>query len=130
MISHLDHLVLTTSNLGKCIEFYTCVLGMELQTFGANRKAFVFGNQKINLHEVDAGWEPKAAVPTSGSLDLCFITKCSLDDAMAHLRRLSIDILEGPVLRTGASGPIRSVYIRDPDMNLIEISELCENGEV
>ena len=124
MIDHLDHLVLTTSHLDRCIDFYTRVLGMTLESFGAGRKALRFGQQKINLHEVGKEFEPKAQRPTAGALDLCFIADRPLDDVIARLDALGVSIIEGPVQRTGATGPIRSVYLRDPDQNLIEISEV------
>lgn len=123
MISHLDHLVLTTRDKTACIDFYTRVLGMQLETFGAGRQAFKFGAQKINLHEYGKEFLPKAALPTPGSLDLCFIAAVPLDAFIAHLARAGVAIEEGPVARTGASWPIRSVYVRDPDGNLIEVSE-------
>jgi len=123
VIDHLDHLVLTTSHLDRCIDFYTRVLGMTLESFGAGRKALRFGQQKINLHEVGKEFEPKAQRPTAGALDLCFIADRPLDDVIARLDALGVSIIEGPVQRTGATGPIRSVYLRDPDQNLIEISE-------
>jgi catechol 2,3-dioxygenase-like lactoylglutathione lyase family enzyme len=123
MIDHLDHLVLTTSRLDRCIGFYTQVLGMRLETFGAGRTALRFGNQKINLHEAGREFEPKAAHPTPGGLDLCFIADRPLDEVIARLDALGVPVIEGPVQRTGAIGAIRSVYLRDPDQNLIEISE-------
>ncbi|MGO3890460.1 MAG: VOC family protein [Paenalcaligenes sp.] len=123
MIHHLDHLVLTTSNEAACIAFYVDCLGMELVTFGKNRKAFSFGQQKINLHVKGAEFEPKAHLPVPGALDLCFIADRPLDEVIAHLNANGATILEGPVPRTGAMGPIRSIYLRDPDLNLIEISE-------
>lgn len=123
MIDRLDHLVLTTRERERCVDFYTRVLGMQLETFGAGRLAFKYGAQKINLHEYGKEFLPKAAVPTPGSLDLCFIAAIPLDDVIAHLARLDVPIEEGPVARTGANWPIRSVYLRDPDGNLIEISE-------
>lgn len=123
MIAHLDHLVLTTADLEGCIDFYTRVLGMQLQTFGAGRKALRFGNQKINLHVKGREHEPKAHRPTPGSLDLCFMAKVPLAQVIAHLHQVGATLVEGPVMRTGATGPIRSVYLRDPDANLIEISE-------
>jgi catechol 2,3-dioxygenase-like lactoylglutathione lyase family enzyme len=123
MIHHLDHLVLTTRDKEKCIEFYTKVLGMSLETFGAGRVAFKFGEQKINLHEYGTEFLPKANVPTPGSLDLCFIASMPLEQVIAHLQKMNVTIEEGPVARTGANWPIRSVYVRDPDLNLIEISE-------
>ena len=123
MIDHLDHLVLTTQDEDACIRFYVGVLGMQLETFGAGRKAFRFGNQKINLHIKGREFEPKAHMPMPGALDLCFIADRPLDEVIADLREKGIAIVEGPVRRTGATGPIRSVYLRDPDLNLIEISE-------
>jgi len=123
MIDHLDHLVITTSVEDACIRFYTELLGMKLETFGQGRKAFRFGNQKINLHIKGREFEPKAHTPVPGALDLCFIADRPLDDVIAHLRRNGVAIIEGPVPKTGATGPIRSVYVRDPDLNLIEIAE-------
>jgi catechol 2,3-dioxygenase-like lactoylglutathione lyase family enzyme len=123
LIDHLDHLVLTTHDRAACVDFYTRVLGMRLETFGAGRTAFVFGRQKINLHERGREFEPKAHLPVPGALDLCFIASVPLDEVIARLGRHGWPILEGPVMRTGATGPIRSVYVRDPDLNLIEISE-------
>jgi catechol 2,3-dioxygenase-like lactoylglutathione lyase family enzyme len=124
MISHLDHLVLTCTNLDATKDFYTEVLGMGLETFGAGRIAFTFGNQKINLHQRGAEFEPKAHLPVPGALDLCFIASVPLDQVIARLGNCDWPIVEGPVQRTGATGKIRSVYVRDPDLNLIEISEM------
>jgi catechol 2,3-dioxygenase-like lactoylglutathione lyase family enzyme len=123
MIDHLDHLVLTTANQEACIAFYTGVLGMELETFEEERKSFRFGNQKINLHVKGREFEPKANTPLPGALDLCFIVRIPLDEVIETLKAKDIPIVEGPVMRTGATCPIRSVYVRDPDLNLIEISE-------
>ncbi len=128
MISHLDHLVLTTANEEACLDFYIRVLGMRLETFiggtpPVERKAFKFGNQKINLHIKGKEFEPKASLPTPGSADLCFVSDRPLAEVIAQLRASSWPILEGPVARTGAVGKIQSVYVRDPDQNLIEISE-------
>ncbi|MDM0008322.1 VOC family protein [Variovorax sp. J22G73] len=125
MIDHLDHLVLTTAHEDACIRFYTDVLGMALESFGAGRKAFRFGNQKINLHVKGHEFEPKAQLPTPGSLDLCFIASVPLEAVVARLKEHGVPVLEGPVMRTGATSRIRSVYVRDPDQNLIEISELA-----
>ena len=125
MISHLDHLVLTCTNLDATKDFYTKVMGMGLETFGAGRIAFTFGNQKINLHQRGAEFEPKAHLPVPGALDLCFIASVPLDQVIARLGNCDWPIVEGPVERTGATGKIRSVYVRDPDLNLIEISELA-----
>jgi catechol 2,3-dioxygenase-like lactoylglutathione lyase family enzyme len=123
MIDHLDHLVLTTRDKQACVRFYTDVLGMRLEQFGAGRLAFRFGAQKINLHEAGKEFLPKAHVPTPGALDLCFIAAIPLEEVIARLRQFGVPIEEGPVRRTGAEGPILSVYVRDPDRNLIEISE-------
>ena len=123
MIDHLDHLVLTTRDKAACIDFYTRVLGMQIETLGAGRHAFKFGAQKIILHEAGKEFLPKAYLPTPGSLDLCFIAAVPLDVFIAHLAALGIAIEEGPVARTGANWPIRSIYLRDPDRNLIEVSE-------
>ena len=130
MIASLDHLVLTTAHEAECIRFYIEVLGMRLDTFTggtppATRKAFCFGNQKINLHVKGREFEPKAHTPVPGALDLCFIASVPLDEVVVRLNALGIDIIEGPVLRTGATSKIRSVYVRDPDLNLIEIAELA-----
>ncbi len=125
MIDHLDHLVLTTANEEACVRFYVETMGMTLEVFGAGRKAFRFGHQKINLHVRGHEFEPKAHLPVPGALDLCFIATIPLEQAIERLRQVDWPIIEGPVMRTGASGPIRSVYVRDPDLNLIEISELA-----
>ncbi|WP_213957773.1 VOC family protein [Variovorax sp. dw_954] len=125
MIDHLDHLVLTTTDERACLAFYIEGLGMTLESFGEGRKAFRFGNQKINLHVKGREFEPKAHLPVPGALDLCFIASVPLDDVIATLQREGLAIIEGPVMRTGATSRIRSVYLRDPDLNLIEISELA-----
>ncbi|RKF50735.1 VOC family protein [Paraburkholderia fungorum] len=124
LIDHLDHLVLTCVDFAATKRFYTKVMQMQLETFGEGRTAFRFGNQKINVHVRGAEFEPKAHVPVPGALDLCFIATVPLDDVIAHLARCQWPIVEGPVARTGATQKIRSVYVRDPDLNLIEISEL------
>jgi len=123
MIDHLDHIVLTTARTGECIDFYTRVLGMKLERFGQGRMALKFGAQKINLHEKGKEFEPKATVALPGTLDVCFIASVPLEDVIARLAQNKISIVEGPVMKTGARGPIRSVYVRDPDGNLVEISE-------
>jgi catechol 2,3-dioxygenase-like lactoylglutathione lyase family enzyme len=128
MIDHLDHLVLTTHHEAACVDFYTRVLGMRLESFiggtpPVERKAFKFGQQKINLHVQGREFEPKAHLPVPGALDLCFIADRPLSEVMAHLQTQNWPIVEGPVMRTGATRAIRSVYVRDPDLNLIEISE-------
>jgi len=128
MIDHLDHLVLTTAHEVECIRFYTEVLGMALETFTGGtppveRRAFRFGNQKINLHVQGREFEPKAHLPVPGALDLCFMADVPLQQVIERLAQQGWPIVEGPVLRTGATQRIRSVYVRDPDLNLIEISE-------
>jgi catechol 2,3-dioxygenase-like lactoylglutathione lyase family enzyme len=121
-IDRLDHLVLTVADVGRTVEFYQRVLGMEPVTFGDGRRALAFGNSKINLHQSGREFEPKAARPTPGSADVCLISADPLADVCAHLAEQAVAVEEGPVLRTGATGTIESVYIRDPDGNLIEIS--------
>jgi catechol 2,3-dioxygenase-like lactoylglutathione lyase family enzyme len=123
MIDHLDHIVLTTARTEQCIDFYTRVLGMKFERFGEGRIALKFGNQKINLHEKGKEFEPKAALAAPGTLDICFIAAVRLTDVIARLAACNVPIIEGPVMKTGAQGPIRSVYVRDPDGNLVEISE-------
>jgi catechol 2,3-dioxygenase-like lactoylglutathione lyase family enzyme len=127
-IDRLDHLVLTVADLDRTIAFYARVLGMEAIEFGGGRKGLSFGNQKINLHQAGREFEPKALSPTPGSGDLCFIAETSLDEVIAHLGRCSVTIEEGPVERTGATGPMMSVYFRDPDGNLIEVSNYRAAG--
>jgi catechol 2,3-dioxygenase-like lactoylglutathione lyase family enzyme len=124
VIDHLDHLVLTCVDPQATQDFYTRVLRMKLETFAGGRIAFRYGNQKINLHVRGSEFEPKAHLPVPGALDLCFIASVPLDDVIAHLAACNWPIIEGPVERTGATQKIRSVYLRDPDLNLIEISEL------
>jgi len=121
-VDRLDHLVLTVKNIAATCEFYSQVLGMKVITFGDNRKALAFGSQKINLHEAGREVEPKARRPTPGSADLCFITPVPIKEVSEQLGRCGAKIIEGPVKRTGAQGPIESIYLRDPDENLIEIS--------
>jgi catechol 2,3-dioxygenase-like lactoylglutathione lyase family enzyme len=123
-IDHLDHLVLTVVSIQRSCDFYQRVLGMDVVTFKGGRKALSFGQQKINLHEHGREFEPKALAPTPGSADLCFIASTPLNEVIAELSAMGVPIEEGPVERTGATGPIRSVYIRDPDRNLVEISNL------
>lgn len=123
LIDHLDHLVLTSVDPEATEYFYVDVLGMTLETFGEGRKAFRFGNQKINLHVRGKEFEPKAHLPVPGALDLCFMASVPLEQVIARLQEKGWPIIEGPVLRTGATQKIRSVYVRDPDLNLIEISE-------
>ncbi|ENV95877.1 MULTISPECIES: VOC family protein [Acinetobacter] len=123
-ISHLDHLVLTVADIENTCNFYQTVLGFEVITFKGDRKALKFGHQKINLHQLGKEFEPKALQPTPGSADLCFISDTPISEVVGHLNQLNIQIEEGPVERTGAMHPILSVYIRDPDQNLIEISNI------
>ena len=125
-IDRIDHLVLTVDDVDRTIAFYVDVLGMTEVTFGSGRKALTFGSSKINLHRRGQEFEPKAANPTPGSADLCLIADDPLAVVVADLAALGIDIEEGPVPRTGARGPITSVYIRDPDGNLIELSNYSD----
>jgi catechol 2,3-dioxygenase-like lactoylglutathione lyase family enzyme len=121
-INHLDHLVLTVRSVEATCEFYNRVLGMTVVTFGNGRKALQFGTQKINLHEAGKEFEPKAQHPTPGSGDLCFVTTVPLQAVIAHVQACGVAIIEGPVPRSGAVGEMESIYLRDPDGNLIEIS--------
>jgi len=127
-IDHLDHLVLTVNSIDTTCEFYATILGMDVVTFGNDRKSLRFGSQKINLHESGREFEPKAHRPTSGSADLCLITSVPIMDVIEHLRQQNVEIIEGPVKRAGAAGAIESVYIRDPDLNLLEISNYSSNN--
>ena len=121
-VDRLDHLVLTVEDIDRTVAFYTGALGMTVTTFGAGRRALSFGTSKINLHQRGREYEPKARTPTPGSADLCLIVDEPLDVVVAELAAHGIPLEEGPVERTGARGPIISVYIRDPDANLIELS--------
>src|SRR5690348_9505354 len=126
MIDRIDHIVLTTRDTEACIRFYTEVMGMKLARFktpDGERLAFEFGAQKINLHEWGREFEPRAHVAAPGTLDLCFIAAVPLAEVIANFRKGNVPILEGPVARTGAKGAMRSVYVRDPDLNLVEVSE-------
>jgi catechol 2,3-dioxygenase-like lactoylglutathione lyase family enzyme len=126
MIDHIDHIVLTTRDLAACVRFYTEVLGMKLERFRTpteERLALKFGVQKINLHEWGKEFAPRAHVAVPGSLDLCFIAAVPLEQVISKLNQLQVRIIEGPVAKTGAVSKLRSVYVRDPDLNLIEISE-------
>ena len=125
MIDHIDHIVLTTRDLEGCIRFYRDVLGMPLERFATadgERLALKFGSQKINIHEWGKEFTPRAHVAVPGSLDLCFIAAVPLEEVIAKLEAAGVPILEGPVMKTGAVSKIRSVYLRDPDLNLVEIS--------
>ncbi|MFL6574485.1 MAG: VOC family protein [Burkholderiales bacterium] len=126
MIDHIDHIVLTTRDLAGCVRFYTEVLGMKLERFRTpteERLALKFGSQKINLHEWGKEFSPRAHVAVPGSLDLCFIAAVPLDQVIEKLKQMNMRIIEGPVAKTGAVSKLRSVYVRDPDLNLVEISE-------
>jgi len=125
-IDRIDHVVMTVRDIDATCDFYTRVLGMRVVTFGEGRKALAFGAQKINLHQAGREFEPKAAHPTPGSVDLCLITTGTLDQVAARLAACGVPILEGPVAKTGATGPIRSIYFRDPDRNLIEVSTYAD----
>jgi catechol 2,3-dioxygenase-like lactoylglutathione lyase family enzyme len=121
-LDSLDHLVLTVRDIEASCVFYQRVLGMAVVTFGAGRKALAFGAQKINLHQAGHEFEPKAQRPTPGSADLCFLTSVPLPEVQRHLATCAVPVTEGPVQRTGAQGPILSLYFRDPDLNLIEVA--------
>ncbi len=121
-IDRLDHFVLTVRDIDVTIGFYQTVLGMAPVTFGAGRRALTFGQSKINLHPADAPIVPHANHPVPGSADLCFVTSEPIASIIDHLRNCGVTVEDGPVQRTGAIGPITSVYLRDPDGNLIEIS--------
>lgn len=123
MINRLDHLVLTTTDLDACLDFYQRILKMSVITFGEQRFALQFGQQKINIHQYGKEFEPKAHLPVPGSLDLCFISDIPLIEVQKHIEQQGVKIIEEPVQRTGATGKIISLYIRDPDLNLIEISQ-------
>lgn len=121
-INRIDHVVLTVADVQRTLEFYTTVLGMQAISFGAGRQALRFGNQKLNLHQAGHEIDPKAKRPTPGSADLCLVSDTPLPLVMEHLARCAVPVEDGPVARTGALGPIMSVYFRDPDGNLIEVS--------
>jgi len=121
-IDRIDHIVITAFDLERTIDFYSRVMGMEPVTFAGGRRALAFGRQKINLHQAGREFEPKALKPTPGSMDLCFITETPLEEVIERLRANAVVIVDGPVPKTGALGPMMSVYFRDPDGNLIEVS--------
>ena len=125
-IVRIDHLVLTVQDIAASCDFYSRALGMKVVSFGDNRKALSFGAHKINLHQQGHEFEPKAACPTPGSGDLCLVSSVPISSVVAHLEAVGVPIIEGPVQRTGALGPVMSVYLRDPDSNLIEISSYGE----
>ena len=121
-IDRIDHLVLTVHDLDRTIDFYARVLGMEPVTFAGGRRALAFGRQKLNLHQAGREYEPKALKPVPGAIDLCFITATPLAEVTAHLAAQGVHLVDGPVPKTGALGPMQSVYFRDPDGNLVEVS--------
>lgn len=123
-ISNLDHLVLTVNDIEKTVSFYESVLGMKKEVFGRGRMALKYGTQKINLHQAGNEFEPKANKPMPGSADLCFITVTPLAEAIEHVKKCGVEIIDGPVERTGANGSILSFYFRDPDKNLIEVANV------
>ena len=121
-IDRIDHVVITAFDVERTIDFYTRVLGMEAITFAGGRRGLAFGRQKINLHQAGREYEPKALKPTPGAIDVCFITQGPLDEVVEHVKACGVKIAEGPVEKTGALGPMQSIYLRDPDGNLIEVS--------
>ncbi len=121
-INRIDHFVLTVASIERTCQFYSEVLGMTVDKFAEGRIALRFGNQKINLHERGSEFEPKAQTPTPGSGDFCLITDTPMEEVVRHLESLGVELEDGPVPRTGATGVIQSVYFRDPDMNLLEVS--------
>lgn len=125
-IDRIDHVVLTVRSIAATCAFYQRVLGMETVTFAGGRTALAFGRQKFNLHEAGHEFEPKAETPTPGSADFCLITNVRLADVVAHLEREHVTIIQGPVERTGAIGRLLSVYFRDPDRNLVEVSNYLD----
>lgn len=127
VIDRLDHLVLTVRDVDASCDFYARALGMQAVTFGQGRRALLFGRQKFNLHQAGREFELKAGTPTPGSADFCLITTTPMAQVIAHLGDCGVEILEGPTSRTGATGPIESVYFRDPDDNLVEVSRYSED---
>ena len=125
-IDAIDHLVLTVRSIATTCEFYSRVLGMQVVTFGEGRKALTFGSLKFNLHELGKEFDPKAAFPTPGAIDICLTTTTPLAEVIEHLQLAGIEVVEGPVPRTGATGQMVSAYFRDPDSNLIELSNYTE----
>ena len=125
-IDRIDHIVITAFDVERTIDFYSKVMGMEPITFAGGRRGLAFGRQKINLHQSGREFEPKALKPTPGSMDLCFITETPLAQVISHLKSHGVVIAQGPVEKTGALGPMMSVYFRDPDGNLIEVSNYGE----
>lgn len=126
VVDRLDHLVLTVRDVDATCDFYARTLGMQAITFGQGRRALRFGRQKFNLHQAGAEFKPNARTPTPGSADFCLITTTPLAQVIAHLEHCGVEILEGPVAKTGATGAIESVYFRDPDDNLVEVSRYVD----
>jgi catechol 2,3-dioxygenase-like lactoylglutathione lyase family enzyme len=127
-VDRIDHLVLTVFDLERTLDFYRRVLGMQPITFAEGRRGLAFGRQKLNLHQAGREFEPKALKPTPGSIDLCFATESPVAEVIAHLASCGVAIAEGPVKKTGALGPMMSVYFRDPDGNLVEVSNYGPPG--
>ena len=124
IIRSIDHFVLTCADVDATIDFYTRVLGMTPESFAGGRRALSFGNQKINLHQKGAEFEPKARVATAGSGDFCLLSDVPISEIVAYLATQGIEIIEGPVAKTGAAGALNSIYFRDPDGNLVEVSNV------
>ena len=127
-IDRIDHIVLTVFDIDRTIDFYSRVLGMKPETFAGGRRALSFGRQKLNLHQAGREYEPKALRPAPGAIDLCFIASTPLDQVIASLKAANVAIIEGPVPKTGALGAMSSVYFRDPDGNLVEVSNYEGNA--
>lgn len=127
-IDRIDHIVLTVSDVERTCEFYERVLGMRAVTFGDGRRALAFGGQKINLHQAGQEFEPKASIPTPGSADLCLVTRGALETASSHLKDCGVEVIQGPIEKEGALGTMKSIYFRDPDGNLIEISSYANRS--
>jgi catechol 2,3-dioxygenase-like lactoylglutathione lyase family enzyme len=125
-IDRLDHIVITAWDVERTLAFYERVLGMTPVTFAGGRRALAFGRQKINLHQAGREYEPKALKPLPGAIDLCFIATTPLAEVIEHVKACGVAIVEGPVPKTGALGPMQSIYVRDPDGNLVEISNYEE----
>ena len=126
-VDRIDHFVLTVRDVEATCDFYSRVLGMEVEEFGGGRRALKFGLQKINLHQAGAEFEPKAEKPTPGSGDFCLVTEALLQSVVGHLEACGVEIIEGPISRTGATGRLESVYYRDPDGNLVEVSNYLDS---
>jgi catechol 2,3-dioxygenase-like lactoylglutathione lyase family enzyme len=129
MIERLDHLVLTVADIDATVAFYQRVLGMRYEAFGSGRSALLFGQQKFNLHQAGQEFEPKALRPQPGAIDLCLVSNWPTEQILTHLAEQGVPVEEGPVMRTGALGPIESVYFRDPDGNLIEVAHYARQAD-